>query len=142
MFPSAQRLGANYDRLVFHRGLLLWVHLVLAIAICLAYLSTLDLTQLRWSWRGWMGIAPLRAFGPMLPYLFSAVLSRRLVTQRRLALWIFIAILFAGTGVTGYWYMTDLVHEASLYRTLEVVLVQSCVYLMAAVLCFGRRREQ
>jgi uncharacterized membrane protein len=80
----------------------------------------------------------LAAFGPMLPYLFSVVLSRRLVTQRQLGVWIFIAILLAGTAVAGYWYMTDLVHEAGLYGTLELVLAQSCVYLMAAVLCFGR----
>jgi hypothetical protein len=53
LMPTTRRspshgLGVDYDRLVFDRALLLWVHSALGLAAALMYFSTFDHSHLRW----------------------------------------------------------------------------------------------
>ena len=129
-------LGVRYDHLVVHRTVLLWLHLVLALLVCILYLSTLDLSHFKW-WRRAAGVIVLtRTSGVMLPYLVGALISRRFATGRWLGVWAYAAIVLGGTGAVAAWYITNPGHEA--IATLRVVTLQVCLYAAAALACFAR----
>jgi hypothetical protein len=137
----ARRLGASYDHLVFNRSLLLWLHVVLALAAALMYLTTIDTSHLRWWRRGAAEVALLRSSASLVPYMVSAAVSRRFATARRFGIWLFALVLVAGTVAVGYFYVTRMVDEVPVVGTLTAVLVQTAIYLIAAIVFLARDIE-
>jgi|SRR5580658_7415139 hypothetical protein len=130
--------GVLYDRLVFQRLLLVWVHIALAIVAGLLYLSAANLQHFAY-WRPRASMAAVAmASIPMLPYLLSGIHSRDLVSGQRLGFWIFVLVLVIGTGVVGYWYVSGVnaAHDAK--STVGVISVQSLAYLWSAWWCLDR----
>ena len=134
---SAQR-GADFDHFMFNRSVLLWAHLALAFAAALMYMTTLDNSWLKWWRRGAGDIELIRSIPAMIPYIVSGVLSRRLITGRRFGIWIFVAVLVAGTAAVGYLYMTGTVDKLPVLGTLATVTVQTVVFGLAAVILLAR----
>jgi hypothetical protein len=138
--PSpAQRLGVSYNHVLANRALLLWCHLLLGTAATLIYLSTLDIRNLNWMpGRGYNNslVVTLRCIPVIFPYLISVAFSRRRVTAARAGPWVFALILVAGTGATGYFYLTR--YEQTAIDTLSAILLQTSVYVLAAILLLRR----
>jgi hypothetical protein len=131
-------LGARYDRLVFERRLLVWVHLLLGFAAALSYLSTLDL-HFRF-WRSGGGAVLMgRLLPPMLPYLVSATYTRTLVAVDRLGLWLFMGTLVVTTGAVCYWYAGP-VKPFGLVGVVVAVFLQFFVLSWAAATCLRGAR--
>jgi hypothetical protein len=125
---SSRSIGEEYDRLVRHRGFLLWLQLGLALAVCLVFLSTLNLSHFTY-WGRRAGVAALLlGAAPMIPYLISAGLSRRVITSSRPRVWLFVATLLVGTAIVSYIYITGQNHT---YGTITIVTAQTLVYAMA-----------
>jgi hypothetical protein len=133
---TARSLGDAYDRLVFNRAVLFWAHLLLGAAVCLVYLSTLDMRHLAY-WRTGAGAAAiLRAAGPIFPYCVSAILSRSVVTASRTHAWTYVLFLTAITIVVGLAYMTGYTHRLGPLGTTLTVIVQVLVISVALRACF------
>ena len=136
LFPADRRspgrqVGADYDRLVFDRTLLMWLHVALGLGAALMYLSTLDNSRLL-GMRRFGTYILLKTALSWIPYLISGAYSWRHLPARRSGIWLFILILVAGTVAVGYIYLTHYL------PVLGVVLVQTAVYGAAAQLFLGR----
>jgi hypothetical protein len=91
----------QYERLVIHRKLLAWIHVVLAFIVALVYLTQLDLSHFAY-WRLGFGMGIiLMLVPPLFPYLLSAIHSRRVVTVDRIRLAWFILVLLLGSVLMG-----------------------------------------
>ena len=127
-------VGPDYDRLVINRTFLLWLHVVLGVALGIAYVSTLDYSHFRW-WSRWSQQALLiRCFVPVVPYLISVIFSRRVVTQHRIGVVIFTVVLVAGTVAAGYCYISRFSDGIFGSGTLAVVAIQIIIYILAAII--------
>jgi hypothetical protein len=109
---------------------LLWLHIALALLVCFIFLSKLDWRDFPY-WRRRADIVTvMRGFAPTLPYVISALVSRAFVGPKRLAVWLFIAILLAGTATVSYLYMTG----SGPYSVAMIIVLQTTTYLIAALL--------
>jgi hypothetical protein len=81
-------------------------------------------------------VVMLRCIPVIFPYLISVAFSRRRVTAARAGPWVFALILVAGTGATGYFYLTR--YEQTAIDTLSAILLQTSVYVLAAILLLRR----
>jgi hypothetical protein len=133
--PSA---GVLYDRWIFNRALLLWAHIALAIIARLLYLSSTDLTHFAYWRRSASAGSLMIAAIAMMPYLLSAVHSRRLVSHLRVRLCIFRAVLTAGTIGMGYWYVGGPREANEPMTTLYVIAAQGSLYLWSAWWCLDK----
>ena len=96
MSADADRHRFVYERLVFNRRLLLFAHVLLGLFAAFWYLSYIDFSHFMY-WRRSAGLAVILVSAPAsLPYLVSGVYSWRVVTDRRLGLWVFLMVLVAG----------------------------------------------
>jgi drug/metabolite transporter (DMT)-like permease len=135
--PSHDR-GVDYDRLVFDRALLLWLHFALGLVAALMYLSTFDHSHLSWWSR--VGIYLVLQSAPAwLPYVISGVNSRRHLPARRSGLWLFVLILFAGTAAMGYFYLTLMIHDIPVFGA---IVIQTTAYVVAASVFLGREMDE
>jgi hypothetical protein len=126
----------EYDRLLFHRAVLLWLHIVCAIAIGLVFLSIHDFSHLAyWSRGGGMAVLMTVAF-PMLPYWISRYQSRRRVNYHRAGFWIFCMIVLFGTCVVGYLYLFEPNQHAGL-AAVGLPFAQIVIYLYMIGTCLG-----
>lgn len=123
-------LGTRYDRLVFNRRLLTWLHFVSASAVAFSYLSTLDLHHFAY-WRLNAGlIAVERTLLPMLPYLISVIHSRRHAAADRFGTLLFALILVLTTIAACYWYFGP-GKEVGAFGVLLLIVVQLLVFSWA-----------
>jgi hypothetical protein len=130
--PSA---GVLFDRWMFNRALLLWVHIALATIAGLLYLSSTDLTRFAYWRRSASAGSVMIAAIALMPYLLSAVHSRRLVSHLRVRLWIFVAVLAAGTIGIGYWYVGGPREANESIPTIYAIAAQGTFYLWSARWC-------
>jgi hypothetical protein len=83
--------------LIFNRRLLITSHTVLAFFSALAFLSRLNFTNYPyWRYRSAMGVL-LIAAPPLVPYVLSAIHSWHALSERRIGLFLFLAVLVVGT---------------------------------------------
>lgn len=132
---------SNHDRLLFHRSLILWSHIVLGSVAALMFLSTVDLRHFAY-WRRGAAVGVLMiSSAATIPYFLFGFLSYRAVSYRRIGLWVYISLLVAGTVGVGCWYLSDLREQNGPAGTVIVLLAQSFLYFNAFALCFARRRS-
>lgn len=129
-----QQLGIDYDRLVYSRSLLLWLHLALGLAAALIYLGTFDHSRLAWWGRAGIYLVSQSALA-WIPYLVSGIYSRRRLPARPSGTWLFMLILLSGTVGVGCFYLTPMVHEIPVF---SAILVQTAAYVLAASVLLGR----
>jgi hypothetical protein len=136
--PAAQRVGINYDHIVFNRALLLWSHIILGFAAAMVYLGT-HLGHFQY-WRTARPLVAVVCSAPgAIPYLISGLLVRRLVTSRLFGTWMFVVVLVGGTGAVAYHYVTRSAEGPHIFDTLIVVVIQTAVFLVAAAICLARK---
>jgi hypothetical protein len=134
----AQRLGVDYDRLVFDRALLMWLHVVLGFVAAFMYLSTRDHGRLSWWSRVGIYLVSQSAVA-WIPYLISGVYSRRHLPARQSGICLFVLVLLAGTAAVGYYYLTPMVNELPVFA---VMLIQTAAYIAAAIVFLGREMDE
>jgi hypothetical protein len=129
-----QQLGVDYDRLMFNRALLLWLHFALGLTAAFMYLSTFDHSHLRWWGRFGIHLVSLSNLS-WIPYLISGVYSRRRLPARQFGIWLFVLSLLAGTAAMGYFYLTAMVNEIPVFGA---IIIQTAAYVVAAQVLLGR----
>jgi hypothetical protein len=90
-----------YERLVFHRRLLVWTHVVLALIVALIFLNSIDFSHFAYWRRGFGVVLSFVLVPPLLPYLISGIYSGNRVTQDRIRLAAFLLVLVLGSAVMG-----------------------------------------
>jgi hypothetical protein len=136
---KAESLGHQYDKIVFCRNLLIWVHVVLAFATAFTYLSTRDYSHFAWWRRGSGTIQLVRALIPVSPYAWSGILASKFETASLVRICGFCVILALGTGVIGWLYASHRVEAFSdwldvpfLFVLLPFCFAQAMLFTLAA----------
>jgi hypothetical protein len=100
--PHSGTPALAVERRLAHRRLLAWVHATQALLITFLYLSQVNFGGFVYTTRG-AGVSVIILAAPaLLPYVISGIFSRRVVTDDRVRLVIFIFVLTAGTVFIGF----------------------------------------
>ncbi len=132
MSSDADSHRVMYDRLLFNRKLLIWVHLLLGGLSAFSYLFHIDLSHFPY-WRRGATFGVLMICVPAIfPYLISGVYSWRVVTHRRLGVWVFLSVLVVGAIFVNLLFAGSLgvdVHQVGVFQT---AALQTGLYVLAA----------
>lgn len=125
------------DRLTANRRLLLGVYAGLGIVSALVYLSQVNVSLVAISGsRSGVG-AVLIALPAILPYVLSGVYAWRLVSERRLGLYLFLATMVIGTVVANLVITGTFDIPMTTATVFWYALVQTAVYGLAAEFLLG-----
>ena len=129
--------AAVNDRLTANRRLLLGVYAGLGIVSALVYLSQVNVSLVAISGsRSGVG-AVLIALPAILPYVLSGVYAWRLVSERRLGLYLFLATMVIGTVVANLVITGTFDIPMTTATVFWYALVQTAVYGLAAEFLLG-----
>lgn len=118
----------SYDRLAFHRKLLVFMHLVLGCGATLIYLNQVDFASFAyWRPRSALGVLFIAA-PPIIPYAVSGIHAWHVVTARRLGMYLFLIVLLAGAIVNALIFLGAFDISVDGSTVLWVVIVQTLVY--------------
>ena len=127
-------LSLNDARLAANTKLLAVAHLLAALVTTFVYLSQIDFARFAyWRYGATLAIV-LILVPPLFPYLFSYVVSRKLVTSRRLGAWMFVIVLLAVSSFTAALLVGSFGFTISKPLLVVVFIVQTFVYVAAAAL--------
>lgn len=123
-----------HERLAFNRKLLVLAHVLVGFFSAVFYLSQIDLVNFPyWQSRAGLGVI-LIAAPALVPYIVSAVYSWRVVTHRRLGVWLFLGVLVAVSVLMGLLLSGALGIDMHGPERLFIVGTQAGIYLWAAEL--------
>jgi hypothetical protein len=121
-----------HDRFVFNRKLLLFCHIIMGCFAAFLYLSRVDFSSFQyWRPRASLGVVFIAA-PPLIPYVISGVRSWQLVSHCRMRVWLFIAVLVAGTILMGLLFGGAFEEKLDGGMLLGAIAIQSCIYFWAA----------
>jgi hypothetical protein len=121
-----------YERLGFNRRLLVFAHALLGLFTAFWYLSNIDLSHFMY-WRRNAGLAVILISAPAtFPYLVSGVYSWRVVTGRRLGIWVFLMVLVAGAVLVNLFVSGRLGIDVGEVGILQAAGLQTVAYVLAA----------
>jgi hypothetical protein len=121
-----------YERLVFNRRLLVFAHVLLGLFAVFWYLSYIDLSHFMY-WRRGASFAVIFISAPAtLPYLVSGVYSWRVVTDRRLGIWVFLTVLVAGAVLVNLLVSGRLAINVREVGILQAIALQTVAYVWSA----------
>lgn len=135
----AALLGHEYEKIVLCRRLLLWSHVVLALAIALIFLGTRDYSHFAWWRRGAGSIQLARVLIPMSPYALSGIWANNSDIVAFPRVYAFCVILALGTAAFGWIYISHWVEAFAIwldtpfyFALLMFCSAQAMVFTLAA----------
>jgi hypothetical protein len=137
--PRAELLGHEYEKIVFCRNLLRWVHVLLAIATAFMFLSAQDYSHFAWWHRGSGTIQLFRIVIPVSPFAISGILASNFDTAASARVYAFCVTLALGTGAFGWIYISHWAEAFSnwldipfLFALLVFCSAQLALFVLAA----------
>lgn len=125
-------LALLQQQLAFNRKLLLWAHIVSGVFVSMAYLSRVSLINFAyWNRNAGAGIA-FMAVPPLVPYIISAISSRRFVRPDRIRILAFIVVITIGTAAAGAFYLGIVDIDVDVQTLFVVIVMQTACYILGA----------